>query len=193
MGTATDRALDRSVQRLGSRIRELRKARNMTIVQLAEASDLSHPFISQLERGLARPSMSSLFRIAQTLGTSQQSLLAEASVPANGVVVRRNDDATALAAGGSVHALVPGADRPFIPLEYRGESTDPLEYWEHPEDEFVYVVSGRIRLDVDGVHHELEESDSAYLDGGVRHRWASADGRPFRLLVVKERGDAAGR
>jgi len=32
----------------------------------------------------------------------------------------------------------------------------------------------------------METADSVYIPGGVRHRWASADGELFRLLVVKE-------
>jgi transcriptional regulator with XRE-family HTH domain len=186
MGTPAE-TLDHSVQRLGARIRDLRKSRGMTIVQLAGAADLSHPFISQIERGLARPSMSSLFRIAQTLGTDQQTLLAESLPPApTGAVRRRSDDAAAAASGGSVHALVHGADRPFIPMEFLGDATELLDYWVHDEDEFVYVVSGRVLLDLDGAVDVLEPADSAYVRGGVSHRWASADGQEFRLLVVKE-------
>lgn len=192
MGSQAE-TLDRSVQRLGARIRDLRKSRGMTIVQLAAAADLSHPFISQIERGLARPSMSSLFRIARTLGTDQQTLLAESLAPGpSGAVLRRSDDAAAAAAGGSVHALVHGADRPFIPMEYLGRSTELLDYWTHDEDEFLYVVAGRVRVDLDGAIDVLEPADSVYVRGGVGHRWASADGEDFRLLVVKEQRGAAG-
>jgi transcriptional regulator with XRE-family HTH domain len=184
---SSEQALDRSVQRLGARIRDLRKTRGMTIVELAAAADLSHPFISQIERGLARPSMSSLFRIARTLGTDQQTLLAESLPPSDTPAVRRrSDEAAAAASGGMVHALVHGADRPFIPMEYLGDDVEFKEYWRHDEDEFLYVVSGRIRLDVDGAVELLEPLDSAYLASGAAHRWASADGGAFRLLVVKE-------
>ena len=39
----------------------------MTLKQLGEAAGLSHPFLSQLERGLAQPSMASIERIARAL------------------------------------------------------------------------------------------------------------------------------
>lgn len=161
----------------------------MTIVQLAESSGLSHPFISQLERGLARPSMSSLFRIAETLGTDQHVLLAESVAVSDGspAVVRRSGDGAAVASNGSVQALVPGSDHPFIPMEFVGDETTWDTYWRHAEDEFVYVVSGRLRIDLDGSVSELEVGDSVYVPGGVAHRWASADGELFRLVVVKER------
>ena len=47
-------------------------------MRLAELSGLSHPFLSQLERGHARPSMVSLERIARALGSSQLELIAAA-------------------------------------------------------------------------------------------------------------------
>ncbi len=70
------RVVDEQALRIGSRIRELRRRRGLTLVRLAERTDLSHPFLSQLERGHARPSMVSLERIATALGTTQVELLA---------------------------------------------------------------------------------------------------------------------
>ena len=68
-------------ERLGAHLRELRKARGLTLTQLAEAATLSHPFLSQLERGLARPSMASLERLARALGTSRVELIAASEPP----------------------------------------------------------------------------------------------------------------
>lgn len=42
---------------LGERIRALRKARKLTLKQLGQSSDLSHAFLSQLERGLTTASI----------------------------------------------------------------------------------------------------------------------------------------
>jgi transcriptional regulator with XRE-family HTH domain len=195
MDARTDEAtdpLDRSVTRLGQQIRALRHAAGLTLVQLAGATGLSHSFLSQVERGRARLSMSSLFRVATTLGTTQQILLAEATeaTPTPGgssSVVRRTDEASASAGGGTVRALAPAGDRPFDPLEYAGTSRDLGPYWSHDEDEFAYVVEGRVLLDLDGTLDEVGLGDSAFYRGGTRHRWASADGEPYRLLVVKQR------
>ncbi|MFI2361832.1 helix-turn-helix domain-containing protein [Promicromonospora sp. NPDC019610] len=186
---ATD-PLDRSVSRLGQKIRGLRHAQGLTLVQLAEATGLSHSFLSQVERGRARLSMSSLFRVADRLGTTQQLLLTEGTAPAAGgtPVVRRTDDASAASAGGgTVRALAPAGDRPFDPMEYTGTSREPGPYWAHDEDEFAYVVEGHVLLDLDGTLESAGPGDSAFYRGGTRHRWASADGEPYRLLVVKQR------
>lgn len=39
----------------------------------------------------------------------------------------------------------------------------------HPQEQIVYLLSGRIRLIVDGVPHELATGDSYYLAGDVPH------------------------
>src|SRR5215213_8250104 len=65
--------------RLGGAIRALRRERGLTLVQLAATTGLSQPFLSQVELGRSRPSMRSLFRIAEAMGTTQQALLGSAS------------------------------------------------------------------------------------------------------------------
>src|ERR1700688_1067249 len=67
--------------RLGGAIRARRRLLGLTLVDMAAQAGLSHPFLSQLERGLARPSMRSLTAIASTLGTTAQALMAASELP----------------------------------------------------------------------------------------------------------------
>jgi len=183
--------------RLGRQIRLLRQEQGLTLVALATLTRLSHPFLSQLERGLARPSMSSLERIATALHSSQSELMARAvddGVPAGpAFTVVRADGGTELPApGGSARLLVGGAAR-FHPMVYVGSNPDFEEYYRHPEDEFVHVISGCIEVDLGNRHLDLAAGDSLYYLGGTPHRWRSPDGNGYRLLAVKEAPNAAGR
>ncbi|MCK9919592.1 MULTISPECIES: XRE family transcriptional regulator [Microbacterium] len=176
---------------LGAHVRGLRKARGLTLVQLATATELSHPFLSQLERGLAQPSLGSLRRIAVALGTSPLELIAAAEaptadVPATEVHRGAGGDLEADFAVGSGRLLAHPV-RPFHPMVYAADNTAPGDYFAHAEDEFSYVLDGRVCLDLDGEVTELGVGDSSYYAGGVAHRTWSADGAPFRLLIVKQR------
>ncbi len=190
-GTEAD--ADEAGRRLGARIRELRTGRRLTLVQLAAATELSHPFLSQLERGLAQPSLASLRRIAIALETSPIELIA-ASDPADDapcvIELHRAGEGT-LADGfaaGDARMLARGA-RTFHPMEVAGAALEPApEPFTHAEEEFVYVVAGAIRIQLDDEIHELGAGDSIYYPGGVGHRWWSADGERYRLLVVKNAG-----
>jgi transcriptional regulator with XRE-family HTH domain len=55
---------------LGGHIRSKRQQEGMTMAALAEAAGVSQSLISQIERGLAEPSLGSLRRIAAALGTT---------------------------------------------------------------------------------------------------------------------------
>lgn len=193
--TDADDGEDAAAQRLGAHIRRLRHARGLTLVRLADATDLSHPFLSQMERGLAQPSLASLRRIAVALGTSPIELIAAADAPITGQpaieVHTRGDDArsrraiSADFAVGTARMLAHGG-RPFQPMEYESENAAPGEFFTHDEDEFVYVLSGEVCVELDGAVSVLVPTHSAYYRGGIAHRWWSADGGPYRMLVVKQ-------
>ena len=60
---------------LGTRIRGLRKRRGMTLTELAQQSELTAGYISQLERNLSYPSIPALFNIARSLTGANRPLI----------------------------------------------------------------------------------------------------------------------
>jgi len=179
---------DRIDTRLGEAIRTQRHVLGLTLVEVASRTGLSHPFLSQLERGLARPSMRSLTAIAVALETSAQALLAVAESPAAEPVcfVSQRDAPPAVESpGGTARSLVRG-ERAMLPLEFRGAPREFHEYFRHPGEEFVYVLDGRIEFDVDGEFYEVGAGECIYYAGGVRHRWRSAGPADVRLIAVQQ-------
>lgn len=165
--------------RLGRAIRGLRRERGLTLVQVAAASGLSQPFLSQLELGRTRPSMRSLFRIAGALGTTQQALLAMADTPGEAVPYD-------VVGGGGARLLLhtPGADV----TEFVGVSGVMSEYFRHDRHEMLYVVRGTLEL-------ELREHDEATLSvlrpresvgyaGTVDHRFRQVGPEECVVLVI---------
>lgn len=191
--TSLDLAIDQQALSVGRRIRELRLARSLTLVQLASAAELSHPFLSQLERGLARPSMVSLERIARALGSSQVELLAPTddggtSAGRPSIEVVRAGDGPRGPYGQAEGRLLVHGDRPFHPMILVGTSADPGDSFTHAEDEFLHVLDGAVVVDLgDGELRILGVGDSVYFTGGTPHRWWAADDDGYRVFVVKER------
>jgi len=183
---------DEAGRLLGQAIRGLRKKQALTLVQLAGKAELSHSFLSQLERGLARPSMTSLHRIARALGTTQQALMATDPAQPDGAessavsLVRASEGVPLVHGEGLARPLVRGT-RPMYPVEYTGAARTFDEYWSHPGDEVIYVVAGRIEVDLGSSGtHALAPGDTLYYAGGVRHRWRQLTDEPIRLVVVQE-------
>ncbi|NHI17894.1 helix-turn-helix domain-containing protein [Microbacterium excoecariae] len=176
---------DTAGARLGAAIRARRRALDLTIVQLAERADLSHPFVSQLERGRANPSLESLSRLARALGTSQVELMSGTSLDA--------PEAAVGSFGGADARVLTSGDTRFTVIDVTGAVTELGEFYTHPEDEFVTVIAGEALIDAGpGGPQRVPTGGSLYYRGGTPHRWASADGAPYRLMVVKERGPRGG-
>jgi transcriptional regulator with XRE-family HTH domain len=184
--------LEPLVQVLGARVRQVRRARGLTLTSLAASAGLSHSFLSKFERGLASPSMASLAQIARALGTSQLELLAGTEpdgVPDHPAVQvqRAGEGATGPYGLGHARLLVNGSRR-FQPMECEGDNTDPGDYYVHAEDEFLHVTAGTVVVDLaEQGTVTLTTGDSVYLNGGVAHRWSTGGPEGYRLFLVKER------
>lgn len=179
---------------LGRRISAHRKERGLTLVALAKLTDLSQPFLSQIERGRARPSMPSLHRIATALGTVTPALLSgsdlgsatSAEVDRERVSLVRSDQGSMVSQSrGQAKALVVG-ERAMYPMEFSTQIAEFEEYYIHPNPEFIYVISGAIEVDLDDEgRHRLHQGDTLYFAGGVRHRFRVLGLWPARLLVTQ--------
>jgi quercetin dioxygenase-like cupin family protein len=173
-------------ERLGAALRRRRIELGHTLKQVAERSGLSHPFISQLERGLARPSMDSLQRLADALGTTPFALLEDGSEPGPVTVVRAEDrpvlDPSGRHAGGALRAIPLGSSR-----LHAFEVVDPPRAWGewycHDGEEAVFVIDGVVEMDLDGRVERLGAGDTICYPASIRHRTRAVDG-PVRVLFV---------
>ncbi len=161
---------------LGSRVRSLRRQRGLTLKALGRLAGLSHPFLSQVERGLARPSVTSVERIAEALNVSVAYLWAPER--SRDVRIVRADPAAA----GWRELL---ASAPVV-LEWSGGSRRwPEEADEHAGDVLVYVARGALDVDLDGTVHELQEGDTLVFDGQTPHRLRRRGSPSTRALILR--------
>ena len=79
-----------SVHDLGQYLREQRQSAQLSLRQLSEVAGISNPYISQIERGLKKPSAEILQALAKALRISAESLYVRA-----GILDERTDDAGA--------------------------------------------------------------------------------------------------
>ncbi|MGW8375722.1 helix-turn-helix domain-containing protein [Streptomyces sp. ODS28] len=175
---------------VGPGIRRRRRALELTLASVAARSGLSVPFLSQVENGRARPSMSSLQRIADALETTAVQLLAASAGPRPVDVVRadsaaveeRDGDASAEGpAEGRMRPLVRGRHQ-LHALEFTG-AHDGQRVYRHPNDEVMYVADGAAEVEAGDSVYRLERGDTLYCAGGVEHRWRALE-PGTRVLIV---------
>lgn len=114
---------------VGVRIRRLRDEQGLSLSELARLSGVSKGYLSQIERAPeARPSASTLFALARTLGTSVAALLGSAD--ADGVEEAADLDLPdSLRAFAEEEGLPPADIRMLAGIRYRGESPRTKEDW----------------------------------------------------------------
>jgi transcriptional regulator with XRE-family HTH domain len=78
----------KTVENLGEYLREQRMSAQLSLRQLAEQTGVSNPYLSQIERGLRRPSAEVLQQLAKALRVSAETLYVRAGIldPDNGEV-----------------------------------------------------------------------------------------------------------
>jgi transcriptional regulator with XRE-family HTH domain len=89
------------MEALGSFIRTQRKLADLSLRELAEMTEVSNPYLSQLERGLHQPSVRVLKSIANALNLSAETLLVQAGLLEDG-----GQEGEAAAAGSSVESAI---------------------------------------------------------------------------------------
>jgi transcriptional regulator with XRE-family HTH domain len=70
----------KTVETLGDYVREQRMANRLSLRQLADAAGVSNPYLSQIERGLRRPSAEVLHSLAKALRVSSETLYVRAGI-----------------------------------------------------------------------------------------------------------------
>jgi transcriptional regulator with XRE-family HTH domain len=87
VGQRVGEAVNQTVESLGDYLREQRVSSRLTLRQLADQAGVSNPYLSQIERGLRKPSAEVLASIAKALRISAESLYVRAGIisPEDGV------------------------------------------------------------------------------------------------------------
>lgn len=174
---------------LGLQVRGLRKAKGLSLRQLAERARLSTGMISQIERGISSPSIRSLRQISEALGVPPSRLFHDGQTPPVeeiGKIVRR--DARKVLSlqdnGVSKHLLTPdpsGTIELLLVVIKPGGSSGP-EHYTHKGEDAGLVLSGELELWIDSHRHILSEGDSFRFRSTLPHRFANASDRVTEVL-----------
>jgi len=173
---------------LASDIRALRRARGLTLTEIALKLGRSVGWVSQVERGLSTPSLSDLRAFAELFGVPI-SLFFSHDVPQEserGVVVRAGrrrtlgtsesglmEELLSPDLGGSFEMVrsvfAPGAEMKAAALR--------------PTEEAGYIASGQFDIEIAGVWHRLGEGDSFRFEGKP-YRWRNPGTEPAVVIWV---------
>jgi len=173
---------------LAGDIRALRKARGLTLAEIALKLGRSVGWVSQVERGLSTPSLGDLRAFAELFGVPL-SLFFSHDVPAEkerGVVVRAGSRRSlGTSESGLVEELLsPDLGGSFEMLRSVFAPGAELKTEAHrPTEEAGYVASGTFEIEIAGTWHRLGEGDSFRFDGKP-FRWRNPGTEPAVVIWV---------
>ncbi|WP_249029897.1 helix-turn-helix domain-containing protein [Tannockella kyphosi] len=154
---------------IGAKIKRLRLANHLTLEELANRSELTKGFLSQLERDLTSPSITTLEYILEALGTNLQEFFNEKQEEQ--IVFKKDDFFENEQSGYTISYIVPNAQKnemePILLSLDSGATSMVLE----PDDgqEFGYVIQGKVSLNYGEKVLTLRKGETFYIKSGLRH------------------------
>lgn len=171
---------------IGGRLKELRALHGMSLRALAAESGLSPTLLSQIERGVTEPSLSTLRRLAGVFGESVASLFEDPTAPP--VWVSRPGERSSISApNGHIRyeRLSPGNGQLEVlhgVLDPGASSSD--EPWSHPSLECGYVLAGVLTVEVGPDSYEVNAGEAITLDSRQPHRYRNATSQPVEFILA---------
>lgn len=164
---------------VGPEIKDLRRASNVTLSQLSEATDLSKGYLSQIERGISSPSIKALHSISRALGVNISWFFPSPSEDEDEInnYIVRSDRRRSLnfESGIRDELLSPNLGRnlellrcTFAPGSFSGKET-----YGHKGEEAGFVVSGQLTLWLESKKIQLRSGDSFAFESTIPHRYAN--------------------
>ena len=138
--------------KIGAKVKELRVQKGLTQEELADRTELSKGFISQLERDLTSPSIATLMDILQALGTDLKDFFNEEPEE-------------------QIEWIIPNAQKNIMePIRLTlapGGSTYPDN--PHEGEEFGYILSGSITIHIGKKSYRAKKGESFYFTPKSTH------------------------
>jgi transcriptional regulator with XRE-family HTH domain len=206
-GAAGARPSPANSDALGARLRAERERRGMTLREMARRAGVSPSLISQIERGLAAPSVGTLYAMTTVLGLVMDELFRGAkqagapleqhgnALPPHRCVQRgQNRERIRLAGGVEWQRLTAGPDGEveFLYVTYGAgaESCPENSLFRHGGKEYAYILAGRLGVQIGFERYELGPGDSLSFNAQSPHRlWAIGDEPAIAIWAVVNRSE----
>lgn len=154
---------------IGAKIKRLRLSNQLTLEELANRSELTKGFLSQLERDLTSPSIATLENILEALGTNLKDFFSEDEDEQ--IVFSKDDFFENTQDDYKISYIIPNAQKnemePIL-IELK-EDKKSMEIDPHDGEEFGYVIQGKVTLVNGKEEYDVKKGETFYLKGNLPH------------------------
>lgn len=178
--------------RIGPKVRALRSKKKLGLVQLGEHTGLSSAMLSKIERGQIFPTLPTLLRIALVFGVGLEYFFVDDTERPLVALIKKKDrvrlpdrrDAK------PPSYLFESLDFPVTDRKIEGYyaefpvNSKPSEPHRHSGVELIYVLKGRLAVNVAGQDNVLGNGDALYFDSGAPHSYCRQGRSACAAIVV---------
>ncbi len=177
---------------IGPKLRALRLRKKMGLVELSGHTGLSAALLSKLERGKLFPTLPTLLRVAMVFGVGLEHFFSEEKRRDLGVVRQSERVRFPEKPDGKEPAYYfecldfNSRDRRSSAFyaDFENIPRERMRTHQHSGSEFIYVLKGKLGLQVGNEWLELDTGDSIHFDSSVAHGYRNAGGKPCEAIVV---------
>jgi transcriptional regulator with XRE-family HTH domain len=157
---------------IGKKVEKYRKAKGLSSRELAKLAEITPSMLSQIERGLANPSIQTLKVLAKTLNVPTFSFLLEETITKD-LIVRSSKRKKMIIDNLSYELLSPDFTGNLATAIMKvppniSSSENPIE---HRGEEVAYILEGKIKLYLGEEEYILEAGDSVKIPANFKHKW----------------------
>lgn len=173
---------------LGNRIKSLRKAINLSLMELSDRAGCSASYLSMVENSKVDPSISKLKQIAEGLGITINDLFRDES--RKDVIIRKADRVKIAFPQSKTDIEILTPDMPDRALDARMVIIQPEGSSEggyrHEGEEFGLIYQGNLELTISGQMHLLQPGDSFYFKSTKDHSFRNPGKEETRVVWVNQ-------
>jgi transcriptional regulator with XRE-family HTH domain len=185
-----DESMDRTLDAVGPRLKQLRQRRDITLNDLAEETGISTSTLSRLEAGLRRPTLEQLLPLARLYGATLDELV---DAPPTGDP-RVNLRPIPTSDGRTILPLTrrPGGIQAYKFILPTGRDDAEPDLRTHEGYDWAFVLNGRLRLVLGERDLILEPGEAAEFDTRTPHWFGATSSGPVEFLsLVGKQGERA--
>ncbi|RWP57653.1 MAG: cupin domain-containing protein [Mesorhizobium sp.] len=172
--------------KIGEKLRELRRRRDLSVRELAARSGISHSTISLIERDRMSPSVDTLGAVLDALGTTLTGFFSDLQSRLPYSPFYASSDLVEIGKVDAISYRVIGFDHPnrqmLVLHERYAPGAGSGEEFVHPAQEAGMVLSGLVEVTVGDQKRVLKPGDAYYFDSRLPHRFRNVANGSSEIL-----------
>lgn len=178
------------LKHLGEKIRQLRKERGLTLVEISKRTGVAQATLSRIETGTMTGTVESHEKIAEAIGVGLAEIYAGVDSRFDKTAVLKKEAVHKTSYIGkniSVELLTTeSSQKKITPLliTLQGKCQTPVEQTERGVEKFLYALEGQATVKLDKDDFDLQAGDSLYFDGSIPHQILNQDSKTCSIFAA---------